>query len=119
MPHSNTINLNRCMSGFVVLECVVLVYVGFLWDGWSSVKIVTPSIPKYSNILLDEIYHSITNLDMGRFVVLEYISSNIRLLYFGTEGTLIQICCTRMYPIQTSSSIRLLYFETEGVRTLK
>ena len=56
------------------------------------IHINTPSVPKYSNLILDVTHPSTTNVDRPKvtaestFVVLECVPSSTRLLYFETEG---------------------------------
>jgi hypothetical protein len=48
---------------------------------WRDYKlIITPSVPKYKNLVLDGIFSSTTNLVLGN------VPSYYRFLYFGMEG---------------------------------
>lgn len=41
VTYSRAMNLDRCMSRFVVLKCVTYSYVSFLWDGESRLEQVS------------------------------------------------------------------------------
>lgn len=53
---------------------------------------ITPSVSKKTNLELDVIHSSTTNLDrdMSRFVVLECVTSSTKLIFYGTEGVVQQ-----------------------------
>lgn len=50
-------------------------------------KSCTPDVPKKTNLALDVTHSNIINLDkyMSRFVVLGYVTSSIRLIFYGAE----------------------------------
>jgi hypothetical protein len=53
-----------------------------------TVVTTTPSVQKKLNLVLDGTFSSTINLDrsMSKFDILENITSNTRLNFFGTEG---------------------------------
>ncbi len=71
-----------------VKACVVFCNLDHKTYSFVKFTLQSYSLHKKTNLVLNVTYYSTINLDipMSRFVVLEYVTSSIRLVFYTTEG---------------------------------